>query len=211
MCDLRIPYYTSIFSTVPLYTHPLNCKFYIESVLLLMSLHLLSRIIFITLSVSLSPTPAPPTEQLEVGRGRLSLHPPIHSSLPSPSDILEKRSQEVPALLFLDPKTKSAFVARCCSLGRSFIRSLVRTDRQTDSQTHLSYEDVIFLVRPPPTDLLSVGRSSFLQRRRIFSFLPDFHAPERVTSEDCGMGNAGRRERKRERDGGRQSGKAGEN
>ena len=73
MCDLRIPYYTSISSTVPLYTHPLNCKFYIESVLLLMSLHLLSRIIFITLSVSLSPTPAPPTEQLEVGRGRLSL------------------------------------------------------------------------------------------------------------------------------------------
>ena len=73
LCDLRIPYYTSISSTVPLYTHPLNCKFYIESVLLLMSLHLLSRIIFITLSVSLSPTPAPPTEQLEVGRGRLSL------------------------------------------------------------------------------------------------------------------------------------------
>ena len=55
LCDLRIPYYTSISSTVPLYTHPLNCKFYIESVLLLMSLHLLSRIIFITLSVSLSP------------------------------------------------------------------------------------------------------------------------------------------------------------
>ena len=44
-----------------------------------MSLHLLSRIIFITLSVSLSPTPAPPTEQLEVGRGRLSL---LHSLQP---------------------------------------------------------------------------------------------------------------------------------
>ena len=31
-----------------------------------MSLHLLSRIVFITLTVSLSPTPAPPTEQQKV-------------------------------------------------------------------------------------------------------------------------------------------------
>ena len=74
MCDLHIPYKTSICSTVPLYKHPLNCKSYTDNVLLLMSLHLLSRNLFITLSVSLSPTPAPSSEHDDFLYLRSSVH-----------------------------------------------------------------------------------------------------------------------------------------
>ena len=69
----------------------------------------------------------------------------------------------------------------------------------TDGRTHLSYEDVIFLVRPrPPTFPVHPSASvrlSLFKGGGFFPSSPDFHAPERVAAEGGrslgGMGKSG--------------------